>query len=189
MLSSCANKYGLIVGAQKENYQETASAFVFSSAGKVSLPKYNNSSTGFHFGISEESDYLLSKIYFFSNSYGDKDYVSGATTYKTSLSESGIAATIGLKLWWFQPFLGFKSYESEYVIDGASTKDNYSALYYGIDMEVPLSNDWFLYLGYGANEKVSIGTIGAAVVTQTRAHSDLKIGLRWNFVSFGGSSK
>ncbi|EQC47631.1 hypothetical protein [Bacteriovorax sp. Seq25_V] len=185
MCSSCSVKYGLLLGGQKEEYTETLEArtFSFGSPQTINYPQYQNSTNGYHVGISEESEYLLTKITYFSNSYGDKKYEVAGKSYDTSLKESGVNATIAWKVWWFQPFIGVKKFSSNYVVNGETTKDSYNTLDLGVDFEVPLKEDLFIYAGYATSKRTNFGFIGGASVTQSIKHDALKFGLRWNFVS------
>lgn len=57
LLSSCAAvKYGAIVGAQKSTYTESGDASSLISDDTLAFSSYENDSTGFHIGISEESN-------------------------------------------------------------------------------------------------------------------------------------
>lgn len=188
LFSSCSAKYGLIAGIQQESYSESVDANSIFTDDSVRLPDYKNTSKGFHVGISEESNYFLTKLYYYKNFYKDKDYVATGTTYDTSLSEDGFGGSLALKLWWLQPHIGFKKYNSTYKIDAIVNNEKYSTLTYGLDLEIPLRQDYFIYLGYTENEITNIELIANAFVTQVIKHQEIKIGLRWNFASFGSAS-
>lgn len=187
LCSSCSVKYGLLAGVQQESYTESVDAKSIFSEDEVRLPDYQNKSKGFHFGISEESNYFLTKIFYYQNSYSDKEYEASGETYNTSLSEKGFAGTIALKIWWLQPHIGFKKYNSTYEIDEITSKDKYSTITYGLDLEIPLSENAFIYTGYSVGEQTNFEAVGSALVTQVIKHQELKLGLRWNFASFGSN--
>lgn len=183
--SSCAVRYGAVVGAQNISYNESAT-IVLSS---VEIEDYNSSSTGFHLGISEESKYFLTKIYYFQNSYPDKIITIDGTKYGTSLEESGIRGTVAWKLWFLQPYFSVTRYNSDYTVGRESSSESYSALGFGADIEYDFSPRVSMYLGYGQDSYDTSSTSGAGTTVGSIGHSTVSFGLRYNFSDSIGSSK
>ncbi len=170
-------KYGVLLGGQKEAHKEIARTFDNGGVQGIRVPDYNSNGSGYHFGLAEESNFFVTKMYYYHNSYADKNY--GA--YKTSLAEKGFVTTLGLKLWILQPFIGFKTYNTIFTINGDSMKDTYSILTYGLDLEIPVTRNAHLYAGYSLNKKKEITYEEAVKVNLEKSHSELRFGLRWNF--------
>lgn len=169
-------KYGVLVGAQKESYNYTTASIDNGSVVNVKIPSYKNSSDGYHFGISEESNHFITKMYYYHNSYSLKNY----NEYETRLKQKGFVTTLGFKMWWLQPFVGFKTYNVKYSIDNDRLKENYSIVSFGADFEIPLSSNLRVYTGYSTSKKDEIDTQNDNL-EKKKSHHDIKFGLRWNF--------
>lgn len=187
LLNSCSSvKYGLILGGQKNTYTENVDAEAFFSDETLHLPDYKNTSLGFHVGISEESDLLLTKIFYFSNSYDDKKYEINNKIFDTKISETGFGGSIGFKIFWFQPHIGFRKYNAKYTLDNDVEEESYTTLIYGLDFEIPISSSLFIYTGFSTGKQTNIELAANAFVTQVITHDEVNIGLRWNFGSSTG---
>lgn len=189
LVSSCAAvKYGVVVGAQKSAYTESGSASSIVSGEKVAFDSYENNSSGFHIGISEESKWILTKIYYFNNSYKDSVHEFEGVDYNTSLNESGFKGTLGIKLWYFQPHFSVTSYNSTYKVDEQEYEESYTTVGAGIDIEFPISEAGYLYLGVNSDTYNEQSYEGLASISQLLHHETVYAGVRFNFFSIGGSS-
>tara|TARA_B100001971_G_C18268046_1_gene596736 strand:+ start:180108 stop:180725 length:618 start_codon:yes stop_codon:yes gene_type:complete len=188
LFTSCSSttKYGLVAGAQKANYKETADVSSVITGNGTLLPDYTNEGNGFFIGISEELPWILTKIVYFQNKYEDKDYSYDGTTYATALSESGIRGSLALKFGFFQPFISFASYNSEYEVNGSSDETDYTALGYGVDLEFNVGKDKYIYLGIELNTYEDTVVDGLVFAEQTLEHQTIYLGYRQNFWTVGG---
>lgn len=186
-LSSCAAvKYGVVVGTQKSSYTESGSASSIISNNQVAFNSYENESSGFHIGISEESKWILTKLYYFSNTYDDLVHTFEGTDFNTELSESGAKGTLAFKLGWVQPHFSVTSYNSIYTVDDEEYKKSYSTVGVGIDLEIPISQKGYLYFGVNSDTYKEQSFEGLARLEQLLHHETVYAGLRFNFS--GGSS-
>lgn len=170
-------KYGILIGTQKESFKSNIKKDDSSSVDDVKIPSYSNKSDGYHFGISEESKHFITKMYYYQNTFSDKEY----NNFKTTLKQKGFITTLGFKIGWLQPFVGFKTYNLKYAIDDDKMKENYSIVSFGGDLEIPLSSNLRLYSGYSTSKKIEIDTQSGNRLNKRKNHYDVKIGLRWNF--------
>ena len=181
-LTSCAaTRYGAVVGGQYASYSESASASSVFGGGGPDIEDYDTSGPGFHIGFSEETQNILTKIYYFQNSYEDGDYVVDGQSLDASLKESGIKGTIAWKLGIFQPYFGFASYNFDTEVDGNSESSSTGALTFGADLEFQVSKRGFFYLGYGVDTSDNLSVIGSYTVNQTIKHGTFLLGYRYNF--------
>ena len=67
-----ATRNGMVVGGQKADYTETASATSLFGSGSVDIEDFETSGNGFHVGISEETKSVLTKITYFQTSYDEQ---------------------------------------------------------------------------------------------------------------------
>ena len=182
ILSSCAaTRYGVIVGGQHSAYHETGDASALIGSGSLSFDEYTNSAPGFHVGFSEETAHILTKIYYFKNSYPEKEYSFDGTDYDTELSESGVKGTIAWKLGFFQPYIGITSYNASYTVGEEESSENYPALGFGADFEFQVSKKAFVYVGYGQDSHERTSFEGLAQINQKMRHRVIHFGLRYNF--------
>ncbi|WP_412463049.1 hypothetical protein [Halobacteriovorax sp. RT-2-6] len=177
LLTSCAAKYGIVAGAQMPSYEEEATINDLMSGTSTTLPRFKNSGFGYHIGISEETDILLTKITYFANSYDKKSYTYESVTEDYSIEESGIEISTAFKLWWFQPLFGVKFYNSEYTGETNSNEGTYASFIFGLDFEVPISDRFYVYTGYHYEKgyKTNITT------EVDYYHYNYVVGLRYNF--------
>lgn len=188
--TSCAAvKYGAVVGAQKSTYTESGSASSLISSDQVTFSNYENSSSGFHIGISEESKWVLTKIYYFNNTYEDLVYNFEGTNYNTALKETGFKGTLAIKLGFFQPHLSVTSYNSLYLIDEDEYDKSYSTVGAGIDLEIPISKRAYAYIGINTDTYDEIAFEGLAQINQSLHHQTVYAGIRFNFSADGAVEK
>ncbi|EPZ52462.1 putative lipoprotein [Bacteriovorax sp. BAL6_X] len=175
-LTSCAAKYGIVAGAQMPTYEEkTTIDNLFSP--DVSLRPYKTDGTGFHIGISEETNWLLTKLSFYHNTYDEASYELESSTIKTDLKESGIMATTAIKLWWFQPLFGFKYVNREYSNSEVLEDDSYLLWTLGMDIEAPVSKRFYIYGGYHYSSGSNVNFLYDTDFKVTT----MVMGLRYNF--------
>lgn len=177
LLTSCAAKYGIVAGAQMPQYVEEATINDLFGGTSETLPQFKNSGFGYHIGISEETDMMLSKITYFSNSYSKKSYTYDGTTDNVSLEESGVELTSAFKLWWFQPLFGVKFYNASYDSDIVDSDGSYAAIVLGLDFEYPVSDRFYVYTGYHYEQ----GYKTNVTVEVDYMHHNYVLGLRYNF--------
>ena len=161
--------------------RESVSASSLFGGGSPEIEDYDTSGPGFQVGFSEETQSILTKIFYFQNSYEDGKYKVDNHSYDASLSESGFKGTIAWKLGPFQPYFGFASYNYETEVDGESDSSSSSALTFGADLEFQVSKRGFFYLGYGVDTGDNIGVVGTYTVDQTIKHGTFQLGYRFNF--------
>lgn len=180
LLTSCSAKYGVSTGVSQQKYSEKATISSIVSSTSVTLPEYQSEGTGLFLGITEESDWFLTKISYFQNKYKDSKYSFSGVTVNGDLSESGIRTSLALKLWIFQPFFSFSSYASKYNIDGDVKKESYVTAGYGMDIEVPINETAFWFLGYEMDSFNNEAIEGSLTIDQTLSHSRIYTGIRFN---------
>ncbi|EQC47596.1 hypothetical protein [Bacteriovorax sp. Seq25_V] len=181
LLTSCSMKYGVLVGGQRETHKETYRKTLDGSSDGIRVPDFIGKGEGYHFGISEESAHFVTKMFYYHNTYPEQEYTTAGTKYKTNLKEKGFATTLALKMWIFQPFVGFKTYNTILTIDKDSVKDNYSIFTYGLNVEIPLSRHLRVYAGYSLNKKKTNTYENMMKLDLEKSHKQLSAGLRWNF--------
>ncbi|AYF45759.1 MULTISPECIES: hypothetical protein [Halobacteriovorax] len=176
-LTSCAAKYGIVAGAQMPKYEEDVTIIDLFGGSDTDLEPYTTDGTGFHIGISEETDWLLTKISYYQNTYSNESYKLESSTIKTDLKESGVMGTTGFKLWWFQPLFGFKYVSREYSNPQAPSDTNYILWTLGMDIEVPMSKRFYVYGGYHYSSGSDLDITHDTEFTV----KTMVLGLRYNF--------
>lgn len=175
--TSCAVRYGVVVGVQNASYDESASAVL----GGANLDNYSNSTTGFHIGLSEESKHFITKLTYFQNSYPEKAYVAQGQEFDTALNESGFRGTLAWKLWFFQPYISTTAYNREYSIGEDVTSSSSSAIGFGMDLEYELNSRTLMYCGFGSDNQVGTANVGGNTYITSIDSSTIYFGLRYNF--------
>lgn len=188
-ISSCSNKYGVMVSGGQTTYTEEGEATSSFTGTTLTLPKYSSKGRTLSAGITEESDWFLTKLSYFQTSYSNVEYVVSLVPFSTDLEESGVSLSLGLKLWIFQPFLLMSSTNGEYEINGVSKKENYSSFGYGLDIEVPITKSAFWFLGYSIQETENVSMESGVALTQRLGHQSLYSGIRFNIFDLSKGRK
>jgi len=173
LLSSCAVKYGVNLEVQQTTYN--SSTYVVTpipySTDTVSNGELKGSS--FAIGITEETKHLITRINYVTGKVsGDYDNV------ETQLSESGVLASLGLKIFGLQPRLTFGSlnYKSS---DETIDKDlNLSGFGVAYEIDLGKAEDHHIYIAF--DQLDNSGIDGGDV-------SKLSLGYRFDFAKFRGS--
>lgn len=164
-LSSCGyTKYGLNLEYTQNTYNEE----IFYTGEMI-----GTKGSGAQFGISEELEYVITRINYFSTSY--EDVIIDGTN--VSLKESGLSYSIGFKLWKFQPRIVGGIYNSEAKTSTNTVKDKLSMLGFGLAFEQAIGDDHFLYVAYDILE---------ASDAPFSEWQRLSLGYRFNFVTING---
>lgn len=181
-LVSCANRYGVFVGGQKATYsEENNTVTVAELDGSLYLNDFQLNGNGFHFGISEESKFFITKIAILNNSYKEDSFVIDNEIYETKLDESGLRLTFGPKIYFFQPYISLGSYVMDMTINSFESEVSYGSRGYGFDVELSLSKSLYLYLGYSEDKFENSETISGVNLKQDVVHRTVYAGLRYNF--------
>jgi len=152
--TSCSSGVGVIVGGSRIDYKETFSGSSSYSIGSTSttggfhFPDYNNHGFGFHVGVSDEAGLFFYKILYYSNSYQNKKYNLDGVDYDTEVSENGFRTDLGIKLWYFQPFLSLRTVNGHYKVNQTESEDDFLDLGFGLNFEVNITDKSYLALTF-----------------------------------------
>lgn len=185
LLSSCSAKYGAYLGGYKTDYNEEAE-YSGLFTGTESIPDINLSGKGFHVGIYEETDWVLTRIGFFSSSYDDINYSYAGDSYKLSLKDQGLEISLGPKLKWFYPHLIYLKHKSEFKINGERGEDDDASLGYGVELRFPVGDKFKVHGGYRYTGKTGLTAIGPGVVSADISHSSIYLGVSYELFSVEG---
>tara|TARA_Y100000296_G_C5095022_1_gene216897 strand:+ start:296 stop:856 length:561 start_codon:yes stop_codon:yes gene_type:complete len=175
IIIGCSTQYGVHLGAQQTQYEELGT--IYSSGSFPIISKYRNSAKGFHIGFYEEIDYFLTKLSYFSNSYEDKPFSLGGTTFQTSLSDQGLEINIGPKFAWFYPYFLYRSHTSEYQIDDSTTKSKVNSYGGGVELRFDLSDRAKIYGGVNVSYRDSDVDNGVVRTNSDITYTSLYLGL------------
>ncbi|MFG1500105.1 hypothetical protein ABMA70_07820 [Halobacteriovorax sp. XZX-3] len=177
ILTSCAEKYGIIGGAQKSTVYYETTSWDYSMGFESYEIDYKNKSDTYFIGMSFENDIFIGKFSYFKSSYKDKLIDENGTDQIAKYNENGFELTYSFPYKWLQPLAGVRLIKNDFESSNQSSFERTLFFVIGLDVEYKFNERFALYAGY--HYDIEMMFLYSSANDEKKYHSNIVAGFRF----------